>query len=224
MFTISDNWLSTHPRAHVGVMIIANVNILSSAPSLDTAKQELEQTLQATYAQQTRKQLLEDPILSAYASYYERFNKTYHVLLQLESIISGERHIPSATPLVATMFMAELKNRLLTAVHDVALISQPLVLNVATGDESYTLLNSKEQQAKTGDMLIRDTKGVISSIVYGPDQRTSVTSATEKALFVVYAPDGITTQAISEHLADIEKYIHLFAPAATIETKRILPD
>ena len=49
---------------------------------------------------------------------------------------------------------------------------------VSKGTESYTLLRGDEQILKAGDMMISDGMGVVSSIVYGPDQRTQITDAT----------------------------------------------
>jgi len=39
--------------------------------------------------------LLEHPILKAYQEYYRRFKKTYHVQLQLESLLFKGKSIPS---------------------------------------------------------------------------------------------------------------------------------
>ena len=68
--------------------------------------------------------------------------------------------------------MAEIDSRLLTAGHDLAALEGRLRLDVATGTESYTLLRGTPQAPKAGDMMICDEGGIISSIVYGPDQRT----------------------------------------------------
>ena len=56
--------------------------------------------------------------LQVYDTYYKRFKKTYHVQLQLESIVFKGKSIPSVAALVEAMFMAEIKNMLLTAGHD----------------------------------------------------------------------------------------------------------
>jgi DNA/RNA-binding domain of Phe-tRNA-synthetase-like protein len=63
-------------------------------------------------------------------------------------------------------------------------------------------------------MMIRDAEGVISCIVYGPDERSRLTSRTTMALYTVYAPQGVPGPAVREHLEDIQSYIRLFSPAA----------
>ena len=81
-----------------------------------------------------------DPIIS-----FKRFKKTYQVLLQLESIVFKNRSIPKVALLVEVMFMAELKNLLLTAGHDLEVIDMPIKLDVASDKEKYTLLNGQKK-------------------------------------------------------------------------------
>jgi len=113
--------------------------------------------------------------------------------------------------------MAEMQDLLLTAGHDLDGLSLPLTLDVATGTERYTLLRGEEQTLKAGDMMIRDGKGIISSIIYGPDQRTQITPATRNVVFTVYAPPRINERTVSDHLQHIKENIMIFAPQAQVE-------
>ena len=94
-------------------------------------------------------------------------------------------------------------------------------LAVAEGAEHYLRLNGQEQQLKPGDMMIADVEGVISSVLYGPDYRTRLTSETRQALFTVYAPPGISEQAVAEHLQDIQENVLLIAPGAKVEAQEV---
>jgi len=161
------------------------------------------------------------PILQAYNTYYRRFKKTYHVQLQLESIAWKGRSIPSVSALVEAMFMAEMKNMLLTAGHDLDILRLPLILDVSKGTESYTLLRGDEQVLKAGDMMISDRRGIISSIVYGPDQRTQITDGTRNVVFSVYAPPGINELTVAQHLQDIQEYVMVIAPQAQVELFKV---
>lgn len=116
--------------------------------------------------------------IPAYAAYYRQFRKTYHVQGQLESIAFRGKSIPNVAALVEAMFMAEVKNLLLTAGHDFDRLDLPVTLSVAGGSERYTLLRGQEQALKAGDMFMSDRSGVISSIVYGPDRRTQIRAKT----------------------------------------------
>ena len=178
---------------------------------------ELEDQLRSQFAGQDRAAIASHPILRAYDEYYRRFKKTYHVQLQLESIVLKEKSIPSVASLVEAMFMAEMKNMLLTAGHDLDVLQLPLTLDVTTGNESYLLLRGENQIVKAGDMMISDQAGIISNIIYGPDQRTQITADTRNVVFTVYAPNGIGESAVLQHLRDIQDNVMVVAPQAQVE-------
>lgn len=194
-----------------------NVTNPSQHPELEKRKADLEAELRSQFSGQDRAALSSHPILQAYNNHYKRFKKSYHVQLQLESIVWKGKSIPSVSALVEAMFMAEMKNMLLTAGHDLDVLSLPLTLDVSKGTESYILMRGEEQVLKPGDMMISDQAGVISNVIYGPDQRTQITANTHNAIFTVYAPQGIAREAVEEHLKDIRDYILIFAPQAQIE-------
>lgn len=217
LFGFTTRWKAAYPEAHVGVLVLRDVISLPGHVELERRKAELELDLRARYASQDRRALQENPILKAYADYYRRFDKTYHVLLQLESIALKGRPMPSASPVVNAMFMAEMSSLLLTAGHDLGAIQPPLTLDVAQGTESYVLLRGEAQTPKAGDMMISDGQGIVSSILYGPDQRTQITAQTRNAVFTVYAPAGIGGQIIEQHLAGILSNVRAVAPNAKVD-------
>ena len=120
------------------------------------------------------------------------------------------------------MFMAEMNNRLLTAGHDLNRVVPPVTLDAASGEESYTKLNQEDQQAKAGDMLTFDGVGILSSVIHGPDYRSRISPDTSDALYVTYAPDGITREQLLDHVRDIWTSIRLFSPSARVEPVRVL--
>ncbi len=217
MFQISNAWKQAYPRAHAGVLVVREAANPPHNARLDERKAALEQQLRARYAGQDRLALLRDPILQAYDTYYRRFRKTYHVQLQLESIVFKGKAIPSVAALVECMFMAEISGLLLTAGHDLDKVHLPLTLEVAIGVETYTLLRGDPQLTKAGDMLIRDGEGIISSIIYGPDERTQIAAATRNAVFTVYAPEGIAPGTVRQQLEQIRDNILVIAPLSMVE-------
>jgi DNA/RNA-binding domain of Phe-tRNA-synthetase-like protein len=186
-------------------------------PVLEQHKAALEEELRSRYSGHDRAALLNNPVLQAYAAYYRQFKKTYHVQLQLESLLFKEKSIPTVAALVEAMFMAEMNNLLLTAGHDLDTVHLPVTLDAAKGTESYTLLRGEPQTPKAGDMMIVDGEGIISNIVYGPDQRTQITAGTRNVLFTVYAPTGIDTHLIENHLREIQQNVQLVAVDAQVE-------
>ena len=221
MFEVSNEWKTTFPEAHVGVLALRGVTNPASHPDLERHKEELVQELRAHYGGMDRSQLENLPVLKAYADYYKRFKKTYHVQLQLESILHRGKSIPSVAGLVEAMFMAEVKDQLLTAGHDLDSLQLPLRLEATRGEEIYTLLRGESQQVKAGDMMILDGKGIISNIIYGPDQRSQIKLSTRNVIYTTYAPPGIYKLAVEDHLRDIEHYVRLFSPEAKTELLQV---
>ena len=217
MFEVTSAWKTAYPGAHVGVLVIRAVSNPAHDPALERRKMALEEQLRTQFSGQDRAAMASHPVLQSYANYYRQFKKTYHIQLQLESIVLKGKSIPSVAALVESMFMAEMQDLLLTAGHDLDVLHLPLTLDVATGAERYTLLRGEEQTLKPGDMMIRDQLGVISSIIYGPDQRTQITPQTRNVVFTAYAPPGIDEQAVTDHLLHIQENVMVFAPQAQIE-------
>ena len=217
MFEVTSSWKQTYPDALAGILVIRDVSNPPHHAALERQKLMLEEKLRAQFSGQERAAIANHPVLQAYANYYRQFKKTYHIQLQLESIVRKGKSIPSVAALVESMFMAEMQDMLLSAGHDLDVLQLPLTLDVATGTEQYTLLRGDPQTLKTGDMMIRDQIGVISSIIYGPDQRTQITSDTRNVVFTVYAPPGIEEQTVIDHLQHIKKNVMIFAPNAQVE-------
>jgi DNA/RNA-binding domain of Phe-tRNA-synthetase-like protein len=220
-FSVSDRWGEAHPGAHVGVLVLLGASNPSDLPLLETRRGQLEDELRRRFTGMDRAALLLQPALAAYHEYYRRFNKTYHVQLQLESILFKGRRIPSGLALVQAMFMAELDTLLLTAGHDLDSVRLPLTLDVAQGNESYTLLRGTPQTPKAGDMMISDQDGIVSSIVYGPDERSQIRPQTRNAVFTTYAPPGIRRDSVHEHLDKLKEIVLASAPEARTDFQEV---
>ena len=214
MLETSNAWKIAYPGAQIGILALNNIANPDVCPGLDLRKTALEDTLRQQFAGETRQAIEALPTIQAYTAYYKQFKKTYHVLLQLESVALKGKPIPRVAALVEAMFMAELESQLLTAGHDLDLIQLPISIEVSRGDERYILLNGQEQILKPNDMYIRDQLGIISDIIYGPDQRTPINKNTHSALFTVYAPAGIARDRLADHLETMREYVKLISPEA----------
>jgi DNA/RNA-binding domain of Phe-tRNA-synthetase-like protein len=221
LFEVTEAWKLAFPQAHAGVLAMRDGTNPANHAGLERCKEALMENLRLRYGGLDRGRLQTLPSLQVYATYYKRFKKTYHVQLQFESIVFKGKSIPSVAALVEAMFMAEVKNMLLTAGHDLDSLQLPVRLDVTKGVEEYTLMSGQSQQVKAGDMMISDGKGIMSNIVYGPDQRTQIQPDTRNVLYTTYAPAGISEQAVTQHLRDIEGYVRLFAPGARTEMLQV---
>jgi len=219
---ISDSIQQIYPGARVGVLALELSPRKDSLFTMNERMKEFILALKAKYPEPIT--LKKNEVIEAYTTYYKKFKKTYHLIPQLESVIFHEKKINSPIPLLQAVFTAELKNMLLTAVHDLDTIQFPITIGLASGEEHYQLLNGSETFTKFGDMYMSDRSGVISSIIHGPDLRTKVTLKTSNALIVVYAPDGIGEERVGRHFEDIISMIELISENPKLTFRRILPE
>lgn len=221
---VSQGFIERYPGAHAGALVLRGAANTATSAALEEARREVEEGLRARYARLDRAGLKALPTIAAYEAFYGLFGQTYHVLLQLESVVLKGKSAGRGEALLQAMFLAELKNQLLTAGHDLAAVRLPVTLGVATGEESYTLLGGQPAVLKAGDMFMVDGAGVISSVLYGPDGRTRIGPTTRDVLYLVYAPRGIAAEDVRRHLEEIAALVRLAAPAAQVESLQVVPE
>jgi DNA/RNA-binding domain of Phe-tRNA-synthetase-like protein len=215
----SAEWRRTFPDASVGWLLMAGVSNADSHPALDQCLVDLQAELRTRYASADRAALADLPVVRAYQAHYRAFGQTYHVLRQLESVALKGRDLVSpggGGTLVSAMFAAELRSLLLTAGHDVAALVPPLVVDCSKAGDRFVGINGQQGELKPGDMLMRDGLGIISAVLHGPDQRTRLCESTTSALFVTYAPAGISAADVHSHLDQIAEYVRLADPRAEV--------
>lgn len=224
MITITgtNDWRAAHPGSIIGLLEISGVNNTIASPALEEQKRAVEANLRSEYAGFSRKDLLTLPVMGAYERYYRRFDKTYHVLLQVESIALKGKTLPDVSPLVDANFCAEVSTTVLTAGHDVTKLEGSVVIDVSYDRDEITQMNGSTKNIRAGDMVMRDRLGVCCSILYGQDSRSRISSDTRHVLYVAYAPPGVPTEAVEAHLQQIEQYVRLFAPEAQVKQNKLL--
>src|SRR5215203_5740003 len=100
MFELTPHWRSTYPEAHAGVLVMRAVSNPIHHAALESQKAALEDELRKQFAGMDQAAIGNHPTLRAYAAYYRQFKKTYHIQLQLESIVLKGKSIPSVAALV----------------------------------------------------------------------------------------------------------------------------
>jgi DNA/RNA-binding domain of Phe-tRNA-synthetase-like protein len=215
-------WSTIHPGAVIGLLEISGVENKAISPELNQCKREIVAQLRRDYAGFSRQDFLALPVMAAYDKYYKRFDKTYHVLLQVESIVLKGKDLPDVSPLVDANFTAEVNTFVLTAGHDVARLEPPVFIDVSRLGDEISPMHGDTKPIRAGDMVMRDTHGVCCSILYGQDNRSPITVDTRSALYVAYVPPGVPVAAVEAQLQQIEQNIRLFAPQARVEQCRLL--
>lgn len=217
MYTIQNTLSLTQCR--IGILIMENISNTATDEFIK-AKQDLEISLREKYADVPRSELKTLRPMDAYINYYKKRGYTYHVLGQLESVIKGKQ-IPSVLPCVEAMFMAELKNMMLTAGHDLNKVTFPIKLTECTGNESFVAMSEKEVLTVAEDYMISDSQDILSTILRGPDRRTAIDKNTSKVIYTVYILPGIDESIAIEHLKDIVTYVNLFSEKAATSLMQI---
>ncbi|SMP53998.1 hypothetical protein [Anoxynatronum buryatiense] len=216
MLEVTQELKKAYSGGHIGVLALSGMSNREATPQLEQEKKAVEETLRSRLQHYDRAYLKSMDPISTYRDYYQSFRKTYHVLLQLESIVFKGKSIPTVSPAVTMMFMAELKNQMLTAGHDLDVVAGTLKADVTRQGMTYESMSGKTIETAEGDMMITDDQGILSSIIYGPDQRTRITPETEQVVYTVYAPPGISQALVEEHLKDLKQYATLASPGVKV--------
>lgn len=203
--SISNNLQQEFPDLKIAIMRVKNIDYQSDETKLKQEKQKIEKFIRTNY--QDVKNL---DVIKSYNQFFKKFGKVYPIQYQIQSIIDG-KGLPSTIKVVEAMFMAELQTLFLTAGHDLDKIEGNLQVQLTIGDEKYLKINQKDQSLKPRDIIGLDDKGIISSVLYGPDFRTKITKSTTNCLFFSYFPYGQNDENITEHFNSILKYIKLIA-------------
>jgi DNA/RNA-binding domain of Phe-tRNA-synthetase-like protein len=220
--TATDAWKEAHPGAQIGLLEISGVDNSQPALALDQEKRAIEGRIREKYAEFSRNDFLDLPVMAAYHRYYRKFGYTYHVLLQLESIVLKGKSLPNVLPLVDANFAAELDTLILTAGHDVAQLEAPILIDVACEGDEITQMNGSRKDVPVGDMLMRDAQGVTCTILRGQDNRSPISKSTTHVLYVSYVPDGVTETQVRAQLDLMKKHVRLFAPNCIVEQSIII--
>ena len=224
MLTISatDEWRKAHPGGTIGLLELSGVDNGGASEALNQRKRQIEARLRERYRGFTRQQFLALPVMAEYDRYYTRFNKTYHVQLQLESIVLKDKRLPDVSPAVDANFMAEVETLVLTAGHDVQKLRSPIVIDVSRDGEQMTQMKGGAKDIRPGDMIMRDADGICCSVIYGQDARSPVSPKTSRVLYVAYAPPSVPAEVVKDQLRGIEDNLRLVSSALVVEQRRLL--
>ena len=159
---LTARWHQVFPGSHVGLLSVANVDNHKRSTPLDDRKLEVEAELRRKYGGLSRTELQELEVLRAYREYYRRFDQTYHVQSQLESVVHKNKSLPNVSPLVDANFVAELQSLVLTAGHDADLLELPVRIDATRGGEAFEQMNGTARTLKPNDMMMLDASGIVT--------------------------------------------------------------
>ena len=99
IFYLSEKVRDNFTGIMAGFLDIRDAALSRCLPELAILREKLEAELRNNYSGMERNDLKRIHELKIYSDYYKKFKKTYHVLLQLESVALRGKGIPEAPPL-----------------------------------------------------------------------------------------------------------------------------
>ena len=82
-----------------------------------------------------------------------------------------EKGLPGGSPLVKALLLSEMGTGLLMGAQDAAAIRGPLVCDLAEEGETFRGMRA-EVLCRKGEIVLRDSEGIIATLFQGPDRRT----------------------------------------------------
>ena len=219
--TITERLKNRYTAASGGILFIKNIKNSDPGKILEKAKTETEADLVRRFSDIPREELNQNPVLEAYRAYFKKFKKTYHILLQLESVAKKGRSFPAVNPLVDSCFLAELNTFVLSAGHDADLLSSAVQFDLSTDSDDFVQINGTSITLKSDDIIMKSGGKNVCSVIYGQDKSSALSPSTENAFFVSYAPEGVPEKPLIENLDLIEFYVKQFCPASETVLKKI---
>jgi DNA/RNA-binding domain of Phe-tRNA-synthetase-like protein len=213
-------WTRCFPEGLIGIL---ELNVRSKiSPALEEHKRALETELRDRYSGYSRAQLAAAPVMRDYVRYYKSFGKTYHILLQLASIVLKAKPFPTVSPLVDANFVAELDSLVLTAGHDADKLHHPVYIDVSTVGDVITHMSGAAKAVPSGDMIMRDTSGICCAILHGQDNRSPISESTQHVLYVAYGVLGVSEAHVRGHFDRVLTCLRLASDELNVEQNRII--
>jgi DNA/RNA-binding domain of Phe-tRNA-synthetase-like protein len=217
MLTVTKSVKEKYPELLFGIMVMSQVQNPESHEELNQTKRELEDQLRIQYEGADRLSLRSEGPLHHYHNFYKKFKKSYYVQHQLESVVLKGKNLPEVAALVEAMFMAEIKNQLLTAGLDCDLIGSEVHIELSDGEKEFEVIGQRLSVPPKKDIIFADGTDILGSIICGPDHAHRITPSTSRAMFAIYGVPGITEEQMRAHFSDITHYVSIMSPDAIVE-------
>lgn len=114
---------------------------------------------------------------------------------QFEAI--GRKGSIGGSPLVQALLLSEMTTGLLMGAQDAAAIMQSLLCDIAGENESFRGMRG-DIQCRKGEIVLRDTEGIIATLLQGPDYRTRLRKDTKDVAFFIFSVPGIDGHHVQE--------------------------
>lgn len=223
MLTVDAKLKEKYPNTFFGLLVVDGfAPTQQGVQAFEAHAQQQLQNIRSRYEGCDKKQIAEiNPAIAAYVKYYKKFKKSYHVLLQTESVLKG-RELPQSLAAAQVLLLTELQTGMLLAGHDCSSCKFPLTAVCAEGNEQYTGAAGNDIAVKSNDIIVKDEQGIILSIIYGQDQRTRMTDASQKLMYIINGVPDTDRQQYAAAMELLEENLKLLCPQLTVKVKEII--
>jgi DNA/RNA-binding domain of Phe-tRNA-synthetase-like protein len=114
-----------------------------------------------------------------------------------------EKGLPGGSPLVKALLLSEMSSGLLMGEQDAAAIRGPLVCDLAEEGETFRGMRA-EVLCRKGEIVLRDSEGIIATLFQGPDRRTRLNKDTKDVVFFIFSVPGISDGDVKEGMEMVD--------------------
>jgi len=201
---INKKLLEVYPDAQFIAITATNFGNEKKNPDFEKEREKI--------TKQIRK--LDDPSklkqIKDHKAFHQKFGKSYPIEYQINSIKDG-KNIPTQTTLTDALFLSEMKHLCIISGHDIATLKGDLTFDISKGGEKYTKINGKPQSLKPEDIILNDNGKLITSLLYGPDNSTKITSKTKDCVYLFWFSSHITQKELITILNDFKAHLKIIA-------------
>ncbi|MEE9406368.1 MAG: tryptophan--tRNA ligase [Candidatus Aenigmarchaeota archaeon] len=191
-----------YPTMRLGLVEIRNV-VNSGSRELRDERRTVERIVKKEYRNWEKVD-----IIKAYDKFFGRHDRPFPIVEGVKAVLKG-KGIPTLSPLVDAMLLAELKHLVLMTAHDLDKIDGTLTVDQAMEGDEFVNIAGDTVPLEQGDVVIRDRKGVIGTYLEGQSLRTKVTKKTRNCAYFAFYVPGVKDVRIKNCLKDAAKMASL---------------
>jgi hypothetical protein len=125
--------------------------------------------------------------------------------------------IPSSNPILTLLLLAELQHGMLVGIQDATTIVPPLEFDVLAHGDRFEGMRGKVH-CNPGEVVLRDSNGIIASLFQGPDKRTEIHDSSRDIVAFVFAVPGEERGQVSDTLKFLQSMLAPAVQSAQFET------
>ena len=140
-------------------------------------------------------------IIKAYDKVFGRHKRPFPILEGVKAVLKG-KGIPTLSPLIDAMLLAELKHLVLMTAHDTDKLEGTLTVDQAMEGDEFTNITGDAVPLDQGDVVVRDSRGIVATYLEGQSLRTKVTKKTRNCAYFAFYVPGVKDVSLTNLIRD----------------------